>query len=163
MRKKPDTAILGFLVASSLDGEQSSAKNPLEGAMVASYVWDSLLLAQRYRPQDFRVPSQVGFPKEGSCEGFVKIGKAPVRLTRIIPGREGFLEAARLYLAYIRKSAAHQNRDKGGIHSATWPTVSGNTPTRCVVARATALLVRAPPAVLSLARAGEISLRACRR
>ena len=40
MRKKPDTAILGFLVASSLDGEQSSAKNPLEGAMVASCVWD---------------------------------------------------------------------------------------------------------------------------
>ena len=97
MRKKPDTAILGFLVASSLDGEQSSAKNPLEGVMVASCVWDSLLLAQRYRPQDFRVPGQFGFSKEGRCEGFVKIGKAPVRLTRIIPGREGFLEAARLY------------------------------------------------------------------
>jgi hypothetical protein len=78
-------------------GKQSSAKNPLEGAMVASCVWDFLLLAQRYQPQDFRVPGQFGFSKEGSCEGFVKIGKAPVRLTRIIPGREGFLEAARLY------------------------------------------------------------------
>jgi hypothetical protein len=78
-------------------GKQSSAKNPLEGAMVASCVWDFLLLAQRYRPQDFRVPGQFGFSKEGSCEGFVKIGKAPVRLTRIIPGREGFLETARLY------------------------------------------------------------------
>jgi hypothetical protein len=72
-------------------------KNPLEGAMVASCVLDFLLLAQRYRPQDYRVPGQFGFPKEGSCEGFVKIGKAPVRLTHIIPGREGFLEAARLY------------------------------------------------------------------
>jgi len=89
--KKPDNAILGFLVASSLH------KNPLEGATVASCFWDFLLLAQRYQPQDFRVPGQFGFSKEGSCEGFVKIGKAPVRFARIIPGREGFLEAARLY------------------------------------------------------------------
>lgn len=69
----------------------------LKKRQVASCVLDFLLLAQRYRPQDYRVPGQFGFPKEGSCEGFVKIGKVPVRLTRIIPGREGFLEAARLY------------------------------------------------------------------
>lgn len=78
-------------------GKQSSAKNPLEAVMVASCVWDLLLLVQRYRPQDYRVPGQFGFSKEGICEGFVKISKAPVRLTRIIPGREGFLEVACFY------------------------------------------------------------------